>query len=447
MNIFKNEDKKSKIIYISLLLIIVFMSVFLSWKAGFETAPDEGMKYELIDYIATHNKLPHGGDKEIINKMWGTSYGFTPYLSYIISAIFVKVFMLFTSNIKILVFAARLVSVLFYVLYFHQIWKISKKLFKDSFKYLFVVLCTFLPSIVYLGTYINTDMFALFVGAFIFNEWLNGIEKNWENKTCILLGVGLGLCFLSHYYYYGYILCSFILYLLSNYIKKINFKTFFKKGIIVFVATFIVCGWWFIRQYQLYDGDIFALNISSEYSEKYADELHQPDYLAERAKKEFNFSTWLFRSAYTFYGEFRYNDIHYNPLIYCIFLGFIFVGIVLLIIRIIQNKNSYLTTIENKKEEKTLIYMMVLLIIIPLILSAYYSSTTDYQPQGRYLLSGCISIMMFITNGYQYLFNNNKKSKTFFVTTIIIISLIMPMYTYYNYLKGYIEVKIENRTG
>lgn len=453
MQILQNEEKVSKIIHIILLILLFLMSLFLAWNAGFETAPDEGMKFELIKYIAENNKLPHGGDPAIINHMWGTSYAFTPYLSYICSAMFVKVFMLFTSNIKLLVFASRLVSLLFYILYFEMIWKISKKLFKDKFKYFFTVICTFLPSIVYLGTYINTDMFCLFIASFIFLQWLNGIEKNWDYKTCILLGLGLGLCFLSHYYYYGYILCSFIIYLISNYIKKNDFKTFFKKGLVIFIITFIISGWWFIRQYRLYDGDIFALNISSEYAEKYADLKHKPSYLEMKAEKCFVFGLWLLESIYTIYGEFRYNDIRYNPMIYCIFLCLIFVGLLMAILKLIFDKPDKklkikkAKLIEIKRENILLNSIMLLSIIIPIILSAYYSSTSDYQPQGRYLLPGYICLATFITYGYKFLFKNKEKAKNIFISIIITIFLVMPIYTYFDYLKGNIEVKIENRTG
>lgn len=435
MNISKKN--KSKLIYTLLLTLIIFMSLFLAWKSGFETAPDEGMKYELIEYIATHNKLPHGGDSEIINKMWGTSYAFTPYLSYIVSAIFVKIFMIFTTNLKLLTFAARIPSIIFYILYFHFTWSISKKLFKDNSKYLFTVLCTFLPSIAYLGTYINTDMFALFTSSFIFYQWLNGIENKWDYKTCILLGIGIGLCFLSHYYYYGYIVCSFLIYVFSNILKKINFKTFIKKGMIVFAFTFLISGWWFIRQYKLYDGDIFALNISTEYAEKYADENHKPTVLAKNAQDLFDLILWLDKSVNTYYGEFRYNDIHYKPIIYFLFFEFVFIGIILYIIKIFSKKQN--------KDEIIFDFIKIITIIIPFILSAYYSANSDYQPQGRYLLSSCIPLMLFITYGYQYIFKDKEKLKNIFIKIIIIIFLIMPIYTYFGYLKGNVEVKIAER--
>ena len=441
----KKNDKLSKWIHILLLVYLISICVFLAYHAGFETAPDEGMKYQLIEYIAKHMSLPHGGNVDLINKIWGTTYAFTPYLSYIITSIFVRICMIFTSSLKVLVFVSRLTSLLFYVLYFEVIWLIAKKLFVGSFKYLFVVLCTFIPTIVYLGTYINTDTFSLFCVALIFLEWLNGIESNWNKKSCILLGIGLGLCFLSYYFYYGFILCSFFLYVLSNIAKKNSFKTFFKKGLLIFFVTFLVCGWWFIRQYKLYDGDIIGLRVSNEYSEKYADEIHKPTYLAENAKKKFQFDSWVLASTDSFFGIFRYNDIHYHYDVYCAFYLIMFFGLAFFIIKMVSKKEKefdFPFKIESKFERIALYSCLLLAIIIPWFLSYYYSRYVDYQPQGRYLLSGCICLMVFVVSGYQYLLRKNKILKNIIVSFIIASFVLLPIYTYFHFLKGNIENKI-----
>ena len=63
------------------------------------------------------------------------------------------------------------------------------------------------------------------------------------------------------------------------------------------------------------------------------------------------------------------------------------------------------------------------------------------------LLPGYIFLATFITYGYKFLFKNKEKAEKIFITIIITIFLVMPIYTYFDYLKGNIEVKIENRTG
>lgn len=53
--------------------------------------------------------------------------------------------------------------------------------------------------------------------------------------------------------------------------------------------------------------------------------------------------------------------------------------------------------------------------------------------------------MIFITYGYQYIFKDKEKLKNIFIKIIIIIFLIMPIYTYFGYLKGNVEVKIAEK--
>ena len=88
--------KLDKIIKI-VLLITAFMLYFI-WSCcqPYNSAPDEGMKYDICKYIVNNNTLPHGGDPQIRNEIWGISYGFTPILAYMICALFMKIVMFFT---------------------------------------------------------------------------------------------------------------------------------------------------------------------------------------------------------------------------------------------------------------------------------------------------------------------------------------------------------------
>ena len=451
----KKPINKERVIKVVLLLYLVFMCVFLAIRAGFETAPDEGMKFELINYIAKHLRLPSGSNPAIINKMWGTSYAFNPYISYIFSAVLVRITMLFTNSLKALVFSARLISVIFISLYYVVVFKIAKSLFKGIYKYLFVVLVIFIPLTIYLGSYINLDAFSLFCVSLIFLSWIRGIETNWSYKSCILLGIGIGLCFLSYYFVYGYILCSFLFFVISHIIRKIDFKSFFKKGMIVFLIALTLSGWWFVRQYQLYDGDVIALSYSTKIAEEYADEMHKPSYLTKHARSVFMFPTWLFDSLFTFIAVFRYNDIFIHYLLY---YGYYFVILlsllellILFVFKFSKRKNSkqivndnYLLKFYNTKE-KVLFYSILLLVsIIPIILSAYYSYNIDYQPQGRYFLSISIPLMTFVVLGYSFFLDKTKRFKKIYLSIVFLYWLLVPVYIYFTYLSGHIETKISH---
>ena len=73
---------------------------------------------------------------------------------------------------------------------------------------------------------------------------------------------------------------------------------------------------------------------------------------------------------------------------------------------------------------------MAFAIVIPVLLSMYYSYASDYQPQGRYVLSCLLPLMFFVTAGIKTVLDKlckNKKTTTVLVavlaTAIIAITL------------------------
>ena len=70
---------------------------FLAWILPLNGGPDEEMRYLIPQYIYRHGTLPHGGDPEIRNKLWGISYGFHPILPYIFGGYLMKLVSVFHS--------------------------------------------------------------------------------------------------------------------------------------------------------------------------------------------------------------------------------------------------------------------------------------------------------------------------------------------------------------
>ena len=81
----------------------------------------------------------------------------------------------------------------------------------------------------YLSLYLNNDSFSIFTTALIVYGWIKGIKTNWNCKWCIFLGVAIGLCALTYYNAYGFILCSIIVYCMSSYKLHFTFNEFLKK--------------------------------------------------------------------------------------------------------------------------------------------------------------------------------------------------------------------------
>lgn len=96
MEMINKKINVEKILKIIIILLSFFVYFVWSFSQPFGEAPDETMKYDICKYIVQNNSLPQGGDETVRNPLWGISYAFMPILAYIVSAIFMKITMIFT---------------------------------------------------------------------------------------------------------------------------------------------------------------------------------------------------------------------------------------------------------------------------------------------------------------------------------------------------------------
>ena len=106
----KKQERQLEVIF----LLAVFLTI-LMWALvqPFNVSPDEAMRYQIVDYIMRHGKLPVGYDAEIRDPNWGISYAFYPITTYIAGAVFGKIATLFSSSGMAPIYGARLVNVIF----------------------------------------------------------------------------------------------------------------------------------------------------------------------------------------------------------------------------------------------------------------------------------------------------------------------------------------------
>ena len=368
------------------------------------------MKWDICKYIYENNKLPHGEDEAIRNPIWGISYGFQPILTYMIGAVFMKIISIFTTHQFALVVAARLVSTISMTLVIYFIIKISQKFFKGIYKYLFIVFIAFQPITAFLASYINNDSTALLATTVIIYLWILGLESNWKNKHCVLLGIAIGFCTLTYYNAYGYILCSIILCLISVILNAI-----------------------------IYNGDFLGINAQNECGDKYASEEYKPSTrLTVQRKNEsiINMLTkdkWINVTLKSFVGIFGYNSmIMSNKIYYSYFLIWI-IGIIGCLMKF---KDLFIYN-KEEKNKYLLNYIFILSIIIPIILSIFYSYTSDFQPQGRYIMGIIIPFTYFIVNGIQKIlekFVKSEKIRKGIVLVIMLLIIVISMKALFGYI-------------
>lgn len=401
------------------LLVLFLLLIIWAKRQAINSVPDEQMKYDICNYIFENGKLPHGGDPVIRNSIWGISYGFTPILDYMISACFMKVVAIFTKSLAALYFAARFTSVLFMTGMAYFVMRIADRVFeKWKYRWTFIISITMLPQLVFLGSYINNDALALFSISMIIYAWVLGMQDGWKIKNCLLLSVGIGICALSYYNAYGYILTSIFVYFISANGQKLfaeNKGKILTRALVITAVALAIAGWWFVRSAIIYQGDFLGLSTSNHYAQLYAQdgfkpsEIANPMHIGEPIFHMLFVRSWISSTAVSFIATFGQLNIWLPFQMYLPYGALILVGFLGLLDKKHSRKLSKLW--ENRKAALLLEGIFWVNIIIPVVLSIYYSYYSDYQPQGRYVMPMVIPFFYFITRGFCAMIEKCKTKK------------------------------------
>lgn len=399
------NNKKQKVF--DVILVCSFFILYLIWSIHLPTnkGPDETMRYDIPKWIVQNAKLPIGNESELIHPMWGISYGFTPYLPSLIAVCFMNLATLVGNQADVLFFAARLTSVFAGTITVFFSLLIGKESFERlESKYLFAILVGLLPQFGFLCAYFNNDAFSVMSCTMIIYAWILGIKNNWSWKSCIILAIGLAFCTLTYYNAYGYILCSILLCCVTLYYYRNcekDKKEFISKIIFVFIVVCLLAGWYFIRNYIIYNGDILGIHASRQCAELNAMSEYKPSLHStykKMGKSIFDMlsdEAWVKWTINSFFACFGYMEIWADGWIYICYYFVIGIG--------------FLWCLLNFKNQKTnkrfLGYILIVSIIIPIFLSCYNSYATDYQPQGRYIMPGMPALMLLVSSGYECIAN------------------------------------------
>lgn len=438
------KETRNELIFLAavFLLLLTWMRIL-----PFGKGPDEPMRYNVAQYIFSHGTLPRGDDPELRNEIWGISYAFNPILSYMISAVFMKVMSLFYETGYSLLMAARMVNALLGTGMAFLTLRIGKRLFKNrGAAWFFTALVVFLPECLFIFSYVNNDGLALFASAMVVYFWVRTLDEDWTLKNCVGLAVGIGLLALSYYNAYGWGLCS-VLFFSATMLKcragRTDVKGWLKKGLLITVIVGVIAGWWFVRNAILYDGDFLGQRTSTLCGTLYAQEPYKPENLfnGKRYGKGLIgmffyqnpgwIHNWIVTVAMSFVGVFGAMDV-YMPALWCkgYFLVFA-VGIVSVLINAGKVLGLRKTAVWRQKQEladgtvritarcyrrewnrkSVFHWCMGIAMVIPFMLLCRYAYASDMQAQGRYILPMILPFMYFITLGYEFLLNRLVKKE------------------------------------
>lgn len=438
----KNQINKIELSYLFLFFIFIFIWTIIQ---TYNYAPDEYMRYSVVEYIFKNGKLPLPNDPSVIAPIFNASYAYYPLLlGSVISAFFMKIVSFFTMNSTALLIAARMTSVLCSVGLVYFTIKIAKQLFDNSiFKWVMVIIASMIPQYIFLSTYVNNDMMALFSSAIIVYAWISIIKDKCNYKNSLLLSIGVILCALSYYNAYGWILTSVIVFI-TNFtsIKKkktsIDLKKFLKYGLFASGIVLLCISYFFIRNAVVNKGDMLGINSFLSACEEGAIDSLKPSkrvtpnnlnmsYADMLNDKRWTGTTWTDLTYKSSIGYFGYMQYRVSDKIYLFYAILITIGLIGFIVNRIRN-------VKKTKKMMNILYICLFLnIIIPILLSLRYSYYTDYQPQGRYIYPMWIALVIMLSMGIKeiieflikYIKNDKIRNIVKYILCLLLILMIL----------------------
>lgn len=408
------------VVFAVLLMILILYSLW-SYVLPVEFAPDEKMRIRVPLFIVNHGSLPLGNDPEVMSYIWGTSYAFSVYGSSLVAVPFMLVAKMLFGSMSSLYFAARFANNLMCVLALFYTYRLGRKVGLQFASALFAVIVLGLwPQYVFLASYFNSEVLEFLSTIMVVFYAYSAKTNNFDYKSCIKWGLAIGVLVLSYYYAYGAIIASIIYYYgyaikyrkNNNNSKRASKERYILKPLAVFLSAFLVSGWFFVRNFILYNGDLFGMAISAETSELHALDAYKPSHrqtpknLGYSILSLFNndlvgvlpCSPWIVFTVKSFIGVFGYMSIHFSNKIYLIYLLFVFPVILFALILCLTKCVKNQTKLEFS--------CTVIVALTPVLLSIYYSFASDYQPQGRYIMAGFPLVALLLAFGWENVFNS-----------------------------------------
>lgn len=418
----KKELRKELLFYGTAFLCMAV----LAFVQPFGEGPDEINRFRVVQYICDHASLPRGDDPAVLIPGYGGSYAFQPMLPYIIQGHLLGILRIFTDRFDVLLIAARMVNVVFGMGAAFCTRRLSRVLFPEKMtQWIFSFLVVFLPQSVFIHTYVNTDSCAVFSVLLMFSIGIEGMRDGYNRKKCFLIALGVTLCALSYYNAYGAILVTAALFI-SVYLTRIaahviasdgtafpidrvrvEWGRLLRGGFFIAFLVLIGCGWWFVRNAFLYQGDFLGMAARNACVASTCTPEYHPLLKTTYQNQGIGVFTMVFGTDYyallrrSFVAMFGPMSLPTHYYIYETYYKIFAVGLLAVLLPV--GFDLHLTWLKRNRR----IFLglcMFLMCAITIFLCIYYSYTWDFQPQGRYLMPMLPSFMYLVTLGIRRVF-------------------------------------------
>lgn len=369
-------------IILSLLLIYYLI---IAYKLLLDRSPDELLRYKIPLYIYKHGSLPVGTNKEVMLPFGNYSYAYYPQLlGGILSSVFMKIMSLFSTRPVLLVFAARWTSAIFGVITVYFVaWSCKLLTQRNTLSYAAAVIVGVLPQFAYLSAYVNNDIIAIAGVSIIVFSLIVATKRKWNYKVAALFATGTTICLLGYLNTVPFVFIGicYAVFLIVNQCKLGEIPRNLAIKIIVFSVVIILIFVLplYIRNYYLYHDFTGAKAFNNAYHRWLANGGNQTmaPYNGSIIKMMLN-SGWIVTSFKSMVSLFGYMSVSTKSGYYVFYLIFLYTGILFKLILPSKDFSCSQTVFD---------ILMLIGTVLTLFLSMYRSVTTDFQPQGRYILT------------------------------------------------------------
>jgi hypothetical protein len=415
--------------------IFLVSALIWAWRIPYNGAPDEEMRYLLPTYLYRHGQLPLGTQAAVTYKLGNWSYAFYPqWLGPLVSAGLMKLMSLVATSPHALLFAARLTSVLAATVSLWLCGRLSTTLAHSAaVGGLVMAAVGFLPQYLYLASYVNNDILSVLGVAMIVTAI---VQNRWRYRDCLLFAGGISVCALSYLNAYGYILAALVYFIGMGVIvvkqHRWSPRQFVgKAGLIALVCGVVVLPF-YVRNIIVY-GDMFGLRaFHAAYARWLADggavlQRPYPGTLQQLLTDPVFFTKLRLSSI----GRFGYLSVTMSGQVYrlysllwsTLFLG---AGVGILMAGYRHWRQGDL----RERVAKALLSVLSIALgsLITVALYLYYCLATDYQAQGRYLVTLVVPLAALIAVGWGALFKRVQQPVQFWlvmpVTGALVIGIV-----------------------
>lgn len=357
-------------------------------------APDEFSHFWVLKFMAEHLALPDstqvaaGGPSAV--------YGSLPQIGYLPHVFFAWLLSpLKTFDISLVDRFGSIFSGLTLLLtsvYF------ANFLFKDRLSRLALpLLIIFHPQLILVHAYANNDSSTMALTSLALVLLSEILQKGPTTKLSLLLGTALGFTALTKYSGFAIFPAATVALFLSFHL----FKTGVKKALLCLATvggtTLALCGWWFVRNYQMYSGDILGTKtMFRTWALTYHRTLdfHMTPWQVVKQHR------WWRTILFSFWGHFGYMNKEMWKPVYYTYLTFQAISLALVLKAVPDLKSIYKQA--NERGELSLLYTWVVFATLFLlnISAMVYASTVNLGgPQGRYLFPSEIPVMASLVAG------------------------------------------------